>query len=252
MGWVQPKTEKEIRLLISFADWEWQGGERVQNPGKPILPHPQERRHENDQGHTRVANFHSMHSLLVTQALPANVKGVGSGFVGQRVARSWQMMLTAVIGAMLWVTTFLPLMWPECYQRGCNYAWRETFTSGGSSTSWSKQRSPSLPGGCVWGSLTRLSLCLILHQSVSCGPTSFPLASCSHAAGSPLQEQVSGSWFLLVLLPIGGGVMIWLAGLGEGTGMLSSEPSSLLSGNTHLCSSKPSVQQEQALPRKQW
>ena len=151
-----------------------------------------------------------------------------------------------------WVTIFLPLMWPEYYQCGCSYAWGETFTSRGSSASWFKQWSPSLPGGCVWGSLTRSSLCLILHQSVSCWPISFALASCSHVAGSPSQEQVSGSWFLLVLLPIGGGVTIWLAGLGEGTGMLSSGPSSLLSGNTHLCSSKPSVQQEQALPLKQW
>lgn len=108
-------------------------------------------------------------------------------------------------------------MWPECYQCGCNYAWRETFTSRGSSTSWFKQWSPSLPGGCVWGSLTRSSLCLILHQSVSCWPISFSLASCSHVAESPLQEQISGSWFLLVLLPAEGGVMIWLAGLGEGT-----------------------------------
>lgn len=72
----------------------------MQNLGKPILPHPQERRHENDQGHTRCYPIRCV--LLVTQALSANVKGVGvSQFAGQRVARSWQMMLTVVIGAML-------------------------------------------------------------------------------------------------------------------------------------------------------
>ena len=73
----------------------------MQNPGKSILPHTQERRHKKDGGRTRVANFHLMHSLLVTQVLSANVKAGGSGFVGQRVACSWQMVLIVVIGAML-------------------------------------------------------------------------------------------------------------------------------------------------------
>lgn len=77
---------------------------RRRESAEPRETHPaahQERRHKKDQGQTRVANFRSMHSLLVTQVLSANVKGAGSGFVGQRVACSWQTMLIVVIGATL-------------------------------------------------------------------------------------------------------------------------------------------------------
>ena len=77
---------------------------RRRESAEPRETHPaahQERRHKKDQGQTRVANFRSMHSLLVTQVLSANVKGAGSGFVGQRVACSWQTTLIVVIGATL-------------------------------------------------------------------------------------------------------------------------------------------------------